>query len=296
MPAPERRRHRRAPRHGRLPLRDASTLRWILPAVVLIAAFAAFAAAPRMPAVVVGPSAPFVLPTFTPAPPPPLPDPALIRSRLDDGAPPLQVALTFDDGWSAEALQFALPLLASEQIRATLFLNGHEILRHQEILRPWVAHFDFGRHTFSHRDLRGMSDAQIAADCARDDQAFAALGIVPLPLFRPPYGSRDARTDAAAARCGAPLIALWSADTADAMGATARHIATVAGRAADGEVVLLHLGPPATLRALPGIIARLRARGARLLPLYDLYRAWQRQQLPAPAPLPDPDCRDGGAC
>ncbi|HET6708751.1 hypothetical protein [Amycolatopsis sp.] len=56
---------------------------------------------------------------------------------------------------------------------------------------------------------------------------------------------------------------LWSVDTRDWAGCSAGEIVAAAGDAQPGGVVLMHEGRPATVEAVPRILAALTARGLR---------------------------------
>jgi peptidoglycan/xylan/chitin deacetylase (PgdA/CDA1 family) len=104
----------------------------------------------------------------------------------------------------------------------------------------------------------------------------AGTGHDPKPLFRFPYGDRDARTIRAVNSLGYTSVR-WSLDTWGWMGpAEGQSAATVLHRVATllrpGAILLLHIGANrdgSTLDAdaLPAILRLLRHRGYRTVPL-----------------------------
>ncbi len=94
-------------------------------------------------------------------------------------------------------------------------------------------------------------------------------------LFRPPYGSYDART-LEILHAERMLMVLWSIDPRDYAATAPRQIVAAALKAArSGAIVLLHDGPgarPKTLAAVRMLVPALRRRGYRLVSLPELLR------------------------
>jgi peptidoglycan/xylan/chitin deacetylase (PgdA/CDA1 family) len=138
--------------------------------------------------------------------------------RLLEAAPQeRRVALSFDDGF-ASVHAAALPVLRAAGAPATLFLTSGHVGRDNrwpgqpafaptEPLLGWKevealagAGFTIEAHTFSHPDLRRLSDDAIADELARaDEEIERRLGRAPRG-FAYPYGFFDARVVAAARR------------------------------------------------------------------------------------------------
>jgi cellulose synthase/poly-beta-1,6-N-acetylglucosamine synthase-like glycosyltransferase/peptidoglycan/xylan/chitin deacetylase (PgdA/CDA1 family) len=193
-----------------------------------------------------------------------------------------RVALTFDDGpdptWT--------PRIAAELRRlrapATFFMVGSEVVRHPGIVRRLYRQgFELGNHTFAHADVAGVPRWRLSLEIAATENAIAGAAGVRPRLVRPPY---SATPDAVTAHQVPALrrlaqtghvVTLADADARDWQpGRTAGAIirgALPAGRA--GGMVLLHDGGgnrARTLEALPGLVAGLRARGFRLVPVSGL--------------------------
>ena len=139
---------------------------------------------------------------------------AAIRAKRELG--PRSVVLTFDDGL-LDNRDLALPLLAEFGYRATIFVTADALtgrakpeardyltsVQAREMLASGL--ITFGCHSASHRNLRGMTDAQLVretADAKREIEDAVGTGI---SLFAYPYGSYDAwddRVRAAVQRAG----------------------------------------------------------------------------------------------
>jgi peptidoglycan/xylan/chitin deacetylase (PgdA/CDA1 family) len=227
-------------------------------------------------------AAPTAAPPATATPPVPRPTtpappglPAGLRGRDIEVIPTSQrvVALTFDAGANAAGLPSILDTLRAERIPATFFLTGGFADRYPDAVRSIVAAgHRLGNHTATHPYCTGLSNAAITRELATAEaQIRAAGGTSTRPLFRFPYGDRDARTIAAVNDAGYVAVR-WTVDTLGWQGTsgaitTQRIVDRVLGAARPGEIVLMHVGSHPTDRstldaqALPAVIATLRARG-----------------------------------
>ena len=123
----------------------------------------------------------------------------------------------------------------------------------------------------THPGFTGLPDDGIAAQVRGAEQAIRAAGADPVPLFRFPFGERDARTIAAVNNLGYVPVR-WTVDTlgwkGTSGGITAQLVADrVLSALRPGEIVLMHIGSNpddgSTLDAdaLPQIIDRIRQAG-----------------------------------
>ena len=99
-----------------------------------------------------------------------------------------------------------------------------------------------------------------------------ALGPLPWGKWvRPPHGTLGAR-DVSVMLAMDYTIAMWSFDSRDYDGASADVLIErcAPARLTPGDVMLFHEACPATLAALPTIVARLRDDGYELVTMADL--------------------------
>src|SRR5262249_48383507 len=92
-------------------------------------------------------------------------------SEIDHGPAdrPL-VALTFDAGADPGPTAEILRALATADRRCTFFLTGAWVAEHPQLARRIVAAgHELGNHTYTHRDLRRLSDARVAGELERTD-------------------------------------------------------------------------------------------------------------------------------
>jgi peptidoglycan-N-acetylglucosamine deacetylase len=163
-----------------------------------------------------------------------------------------RIALTFDDGNYSTSIGRLLDLLESEGVPATFFPIGYWTRDCPALFRRISERFELGNHTLNHVVL-----TRVTAENARAD----IVGGVKSPFLRPPFGATNAQVRAIADSLGMRII-LWDVDSRDWTGISAAQITSnVVNGAGDGKIVLMHMGYPNTVQALPGIIAQLRARG-----------------------------------
>jgi peptidoglycan/xylan/chitin deacetylase (PgdA/CDA1 family) len=186
------------------------------------------------------------------------------------------VALTFDGGGNADAAKRVLSVLKRERVTGTFFLTGHFVETYPLLSRAIGRRYPVANHTVDHLDLRRLSTPAATREITQAETMIRrATGRDPRPLFRFPYGARDARTLGIARRLGYASVR-WTVDTWGWMGLALQSVAGAQRRVLDhlvpGEIVLMHLGSSrdhSTIdsRALPGVIRAVRARGYRFVTL-----------------------------
>jgi peptidoglycan/xylan/chitin deacetylase (PgdA/CDA1 family) len=185
-------------------------------------------------------------------------------------------ALTFDGGVNADGVKTILKTLRRERVPATFFLTGRFVRAYPEIARAIGRRYLVANHTVDHPHLTAMSNQAVRREIAQANVLIKrATGRDTRPLFRLPYGDRDARTLAICHRLGYASIR-WTADTWGWMGRSSQSVPGAIRRVRDrlvpGEIVLMHVGSSRDgssidTKALPGVIRAVRARGYRFVTL-----------------------------
>ena len=170
-----------------------------------------------------------------------------------------------------------LDILREHAVPATFFVVGKRAERHPELVRRIVdGGHAVGSHTWSHREPGSLTARELAAEVRSGRRSVEAAAWRDTPLFRPPKGLWDART-ALVTRASGMRTWLWTVNSDDwRPGIDADEIAERGAAVSGGGVILLHdaielpLAPEAedrsaTVAALPGLIARIRARGLDLV-------------------------------
>lgn len=184
---------------------------------------------------------------------------------------PARIALTFDDGPSADVTARMLDTLGELGIKATFFVIGRnaamapDLLRRADVEGQLVA-----SHSQDHHRLGMFRGRQYwHRQLQRADESIArALGRRPA-LFRPPMGFKHPPL-AAAARARGQTIVTWSRRAFDCFPCSPeRIVARLAPRACAGDIIALHDGceprarrsARATALALRPLVKALRERG-----------------------------------
>ncbi len=175
------------------------------------------------------------------------------------------VALSFDDG-PGPYTRTLLAHLADAKAPATFFLLGQQVETYPKVARAVArAGHEIGVHTWDHRDLTKLSPAQIDRELTSTIRVLRRDAGVNPRYLRPPYGAMDADVHASAKRSGLALV-LWNVDTLDWLTRdTDKTVAAAVKRARRGSIILLHDIHPATVKAVPAIIRKLRAKGFTLV-------------------------------
>ncbi|MEN6521499.1 MAG: polysaccharide deacetylase family protein [Armatimonadota bacterium] len=185
-----------------------------------------------------------------------------------------KIALTFDAGASSRPTPALLKILASKDVRATFFLTGKWVEDNRELTRQIAAAgHEIGNHTYSHPDLRKLTDDEIREQLVKTEELVqSAAGVSTKPLFRAPFGARDSRVLSVARDEGYRSV-YWTVDSWDAFkkGITAAEIEErVLDRSQAGSIILMHCGSGPTVEALSEIIDELRAKGYELVTVSEL--------------------------
>jgi peptidoglycan/xylan/chitin deacetylase (PgdA/CDA1 family) len=188
------------------------------------------------------------------------------------------VALTFDAGANADAVPSILATLDETGAAATFFLTGRWCEQFPALARRIAERYPVGNHSVTHPEFTTLSDAGIRTELDDAEAAIRrATGLGTRPLFRFPFGDRDARTLRAVNDRGYGSFR-WTVDTlgwkGTSGGMTADGVVTrVLDTAVPGQIVLMHVGSHPTdgstldADALPRIITELAARGYRFITL-----------------------------
>ncbi|MFJ9038129.1 polysaccharide deacetylase family protein [Streptomyces sp. NPDC102406] len=172
------------------------------------------------------------------------------------------VALTFDAGPSENSPRL-LDILKEKKVPATFFLLGkNHIADHPELVKRMAREgHELASHTWDHKILTDIDDAQIRTEFRRTDDAVEKLTGKRPTLMRPPQGRTDDHVSALAKEEGLAQI-LWDVTTKDY---TTTDSALIRKRAVEqtkrDSIILLHDIYRGTVPAVPGIIDALKQKG-----------------------------------
>jgi peptidoglycan-N-acetylglucosamine deacetylase len=172
------------------------------------------------------------------------------------------IYLTFDDGPHSPYTEQVLDLLAQYNAKATFFVVGRNARGNPDLIKSmYEAGHGIGNHTWSHRNLQGVTQEVFTQEMASTAQT---VGKYIASCMRPPYGATDASTHVHAREMGYSVV-MWSIETSDWRRPGASTIASrVINQAFPGAIVLLHDGGgnrTQTVAALALILKELTAQG-----------------------------------
>ena len=169
------------------------------------------------------------------------------------------VALTFDDGPSAETTPALLDTLYKEDVPATFFMLGSRAAASPDLVKRIAsAGHEVASHTMYHQNLIRLPASAAASDVDEAKTVFTnILGSAPA-LTRPPYGNTN---NTVSGIIDTPLI-MWSVDTLDWQSKdSAAILATALAQVHDGAIILMHDIHPTSVEAVPALITSLRDAG-----------------------------------
>jgi peptidoglycan/xylan/chitin deacetylase (PgdA/CDA1 family) len=184
---------------------------------------------------------------------------------------PGEVVLTFDDGPLPAYTRVILDALAAHCTKATFFSVGRMAVAYPEMVQEYARRgHTVATHTWSHQNLRSLSPGRARAEIELGFSAVQqALGRPVAPFFRFPYLADSGPSTALLKERN---IAIFSIDvdskdfaTRDPGSVHRRVMATLA-RTGKG-IILFHDIHASTARALPGLLAELKAKGYRVVHL-----------------------------
>ena len=182
------------------------------------------------------------------------------------------IAMTFDDGPHPQNTPRLLDMLRERNIKATFYVIGKSVNMYPEIVRRMVAEgHEVGNHTWTHRNLTGLSNASIRTEMDRTrDVIVSACGVEPLTM-RPPYGAlRESQRTWIFKEYAYPTI-MWDVDPKDWQRPGVSVVTSrILDKTRNGSIVLAHDLHKPTVDAMPGTLDGLLKRGFQFVTVSQL--------------------------
>lgn len=192
-------------------------------------------------------------------------------TQIDPNKP--MIALTFDDGPSRYTSQI-LDILTENGGRATFFMLGERVSDYTETVQKVAQQgSEIGTHTWSHPNLKDLSQDEVRAQLDDSVRALEDAGDVKVRLMRPPYGSVNTSVKDVCRWAGLPMVR-WTVDTEDwrTKDAQATYDSVIAG-AYSGCIVLCHDIVASTVDAMEMVIPELVRQGYQLVTVSEMFEA-----------------------
>ncbi len=184
------------------------------------------------------------------------------------------IALTFDDGPHPTKTGEILDILNENEINATFFVVGENASQNEELVERIIKEgHEIGNHTFFHKYLGGKGRSVMEREIDLCDDVIFNHSEYSSHLFRPPGGLYDDTLTSVCAERGYSVV-LWSIDTRDWAGTSAREICNeIYEYVEDGSIILMHdyiCGESHTAEALREVIPKLKKLGYRFVTVSEL--------------------------
>jgi peptidoglycan-N-acetylglucosamine deacetylase len=200
------------------------------------------------------------------------------------------IALTFDDGWSDQRTAEIVAILDRYGAPATFFPYTSAVQASPDLWRSIADRFPVGNHTVTHTRLTGLSASAIYAEIQGATMAFErSTGRPMVRLFRPPYGRQNSTVAREAFRAGYRHIVTWDVDSRDWKRPGDDVVLRRATGGQNGSIILLHAGPPVTVRVLPAVIRHYQSLGFSFVTVPELLGMdWSPADADRPRSVPEP--------
>lgn len=173
------------------------------------------------------------------------------------------IALTFDDGPVPDVTERILDTLRAHQVHTTFFMIGEKVAATPELARRVVEEgHELGHHTYTHRKLTELSDADVMEEIEKTDALFMEIFGHRPDWFRPPFGALR-QDQAGRVRDRGMRVAFWSVDSEDWRGGPGEaSTQRIVDRVHPGAIILCH-ELMSTAENLSETLKRLQEAGLR---------------------------------
>ncbi|MGW0180745.1 polysaccharide deacetylase family protein [Nocardia sp. NPDC003345] len=222
----------------------------------------------RVPAAVEPP----LLPPPPGGPRTPIP-PATITALPGPGS---AMALTVDDGASAEVVGAYIQFAKDTGARFTFFVTGYypAWTEHRDALRPLVdsGQIQLANHTWDHADLTSLPEMEVADELSRCKMFLNnTFGVSGAPYYRPPFGRHNDAVDRIAADLGYRVPVMWYGSLSDSGHITEQYLIECAYRYFNPQTIVIgHANFLPVTRCYGQLVDIIRERKLALVTLDDV--------------------------
>lgn len=197
--------------------------------------------------------------------------------KLSGTAKEKSIALTFDDGPDERFTPQVLDMLKAYGVKATFFVLGKKAEAHPAIVKRMIREGHIvGNHSYRHPLFTKLPVDQFAQEIGQTEEVLNRLIGYRPKLLRPPYGEIDEEQLLWAKNSGY-VVVNWNVDSLDWKNLNEEQVSgNILGHTKAGAIVLQHSAGggsqdlSGTVKALPGIITKLRGQGYKLVTIPEL--------------------------
>ena len=189
------------------------------------------------------------------------------------------VALTFDDGPTADVTPQLLATLEQEGIHATFFVIGAELEKNLDEGKRIVAGgHELGNHSYNHDRMILVTPSFVRQEIERTDQLIRAAGYQGDIHFRPPFGKKLFTLPYYLSKTNRKSIT-WDVDPdsyPEIAADSDRIVEFVLSKTQPGSIILLHVMYPnrrESLKAVKRIVEKLKEQGYSFKTVSELLQA-----------------------
>lgn len=185
------------------------------------------------------------------------------------------VAITFDDSPNKSKTNKILNYLADNHFHATFFVVGNKAIYNKDLLISIKnSGNEIGSHTYSHANMKKMSDDEIIDDYNKMNEIYKGLFNEDLKCLRPPYGNiKNSQINILNTS-----IILWSLDTNDWRYRNSDYLVKyVEENIKDGDIILFHDSYDSTVRAIEELLPILYSKGYQVMSVSELFKLKEKK-------------------
>ncbi|MGW5314068.1 polysaccharide deacetylase family protein [Nocardia thailandica] len=188
------------------------------------------------------------------------------------------MALTVDDGASAEVVGAYVKFAKDTGARFTFFVTGYydSWTIHRDALRPLVesGQIQLGNHTWDHAALTKLSASGVADQLSRTkDFLRNNFGVDGTPFYRPPFGYHNATVDKVAADLGYTVPTMWYGSLSDSGLITEDYLMECARKYFNAQTIVIgHANFPPVTHCYGQLVDLIKERNLSLVTLNDVLK------------------------
>jgi peptidoglycan/xylan/chitin deacetylase (PgdA/CDA1 family) len=201
------------------------------------------------------------------------------------------IAITFDDGPSAQLTPRLLDILKERGIKATFFVVGKNVAEYPEIVRRMANEgHEIANHSWSHPTLTQLGSEGIRKQIENTNDAILKVTGKRPVLMRPPYGATTSMLNKRFTEEFGLKVILWSVDPLDWRYRNSNRVLNaIVQNTRPGAIIIAHDIHATTVAAMPATLDLLVSKGYKFVTVSDLIQMevpaeMVKKESPQPSP------------